>query len=84
MEHYFNTKSEIFYKWLLPNSFGIYPHNFHYKKELQKKSKVSKLWEFGQDKNSDLWAEQIKYNPEISADIQFKDGDNLAINSQLI
>ncbi len=83
MEKYFLAKSELFY-FVKKDSIWIYPKNFQYYKKLKSISKVSKLLSFSvDDKNSDIFADQIEQKPFLKAQINI-DSDSFFIETKMI
>jgi len=71
MDHYFQTKSKMFSKWLYKYSFGIMPKKFEYADILKKKSNVGKLLTFSKEDKSEVSARNIKEHPELEFDLGF-------------
>jgi len=87
MEHYFRTKAEIFYKKLRPKSIGFMPYDFKFKKKLENKATVKKLYTFSKDYETDIFAKNIQEHPQVEADIYFHfetEKEKIHIKSQLI
>ena len=83
MTKYFQAKAWLFRHYLTKWSIWVMPFDFEYGKELEKISKTSKMLKFSKDKKTDLYATNLKQNPEIECNLHI-DWANAYIKTNLI